>query len=144
MQASNKNNSISYKKMNVVAALVRRKPVIEALSFLQFAPKKAARILAKIISSAVANAEQKDAKKENLIIDEIKVTKGSLYKRWRPGARGRSLPYRKAMSNCAVKLSNISLNAAKVKEEPIDHEDKATNKKNVKPKDSLKKLNSSK
>ncbi len=115
MKASTKYNKISYKKMNVVAGLVRRKPVSEALAFLKFAPKKAARLLYKMVASAAANAAEQGLDQKNLQIDQIQVTKGALYKRWRPGSRGRAFPYRKHTSHCIVSLREVAAAPAKAK-----------------------------
>lgn len=135
MKASHKYLKISYKKLNVVADLVRRKSVGEAQDFLKFAPKKAADLLGKILASAAANAEQKGMKKENLVIDEIKVTKGALHKRWRPVSKGRAHPYRKATSNCTILLKEgeekveKKVKKAEVKKEAPEKVEKKVEKK---------------
>ena len=57
MKAFLRQTRISPKKVALVAALVRGKPVAEALTTLKFTPKHSAPMLAKLIQSAVANAE---------------------------------------------------------------------------------------
>jgi large subunit ribosomal protein L22 len=105
MKASVKHIRISPKKANLVAGLVRGKPANEALVFLQFANKKAADILHKLIASAVANAENNDAKSANdLIIDKLVVTKGRTYRRGIPASRGRMMPILKRSSHIFVEL----------------------------------------
>lgn len=88
-----------------MAALVRRKKAGEALDLLKFTPKKGAKILAKVIKSAVANAENNFKQDPNdLILKEIIVTQGPFYKRFRPISRGRSHPLLKKTSHIRVSL----------------------------------------
>ena len=61
---------LSAQKGRLVADLVRGKPVEHALNILTFSPKKAARIVKKVLESAIANAEHNDGAD----IDELKVT----------------------------------------------------------------------
>jgi len=78
MQAVAKHLRISPKKANLVAGLVRKKPVQDALDILQFTQKKAAPMIRKVIASAAANAKE-TAKQdvESLQIKEIIVNEGS-------------------------------------------------------------------
>jgi large subunit ribosomal protein L22 len=106
MKAHLRSIRISSKKINVVAGLVRRKPVQEALNFLKFTPKKSAKILYKVISSAASNATHNDsAKIDNLFIDEIVITKGPVMRRSIASSRGRSLPIHKPTAHISIKLS---------------------------------------
>ena len=57
MKAIGRSLRITSKKINLIADLVRKKDTKEALDILKFTPKKGARILRKIVQSAVANAE---------------------------------------------------------------------------------------
>ena len=79
MQAIAKHLRISPKKANLVAGLVRKKPVQDALDILQFTQKKAAPMIRKVIASAAANAKE-TAKQdiESLQIKEIIVKNFSL------------------------------------------------------------------
>ncbi|KKR07791.1 MAG: 50S ribosomal protein L22, large subunit ribosomal protein L22 [Candidatus Peregrinibacteria bacterium GW2011_GWE2_39_6] len=96
---------ISPKKANLVAGLVRRKPVNEALTVLQITPKKGAKILEKVIRSASANATNNFKQSTaSLIIKEIIVTEGPTYKRFQPVSRGRSHPILKRTSHITVKV----------------------------------------
>ena len=62
-----KGAQISAQKVRLVADQVRGKPVEEALSVLEFSPKKAAHIVKKILDSAIANAENN----EGADVDEL-------------------------------------------------------------------------
>ena len=109
MKASLKGIRISPRKANVVAGLVRGAPVNEALNVLAFIPKKAAKILFKVISSASANAETNlKQSKEKLFVKEIVVNKGMVYKRSVSASRGRVKPRRKPTAHVTVVLDLIT------------------------------------
>lgn len=89
MKAFLKNIRISPKKLNVVASLVRGESVDRALLILEYAPRKGAKFLYKVIKSAAANAENNHKLDvANLKIGEIVVNKGFTLKRGLPGSRG--------------------------------------------------------
>ena len=109
MKAHLRRIRISPRKANVVAGIIRGKPVTEALNMLKFTPKKAADPLYKVLHSAVANAETNDGKKrENLFIKTILVNKGPFYKRSLPSTHGRSLPLNKPTSHITVELGDLA------------------------------------
>lgn len=105
MKAHFRRVRISPKKANVVAGLVRGKNATEALDILKFTPKKGAKIIYKVLHSAVANAEANDKQKRDaLMIKEIVVNKGTVWRRFLPSARGRALPLRKPTSHISITL----------------------------------------
>jgi large subunit ribosomal protein L22 len=86
-----KGARISAQKARLVADQVRGKPVEEALSLLEFSPKKAAHIVKKILDSAIANAENNEgADVDELKVSSIFVDEGMTMKRLRPRAKGRA------------------------------------------------------
>ena len=90
----------------MVADLVRGLGVEEALVKLQFANKAAAKPLAKLLQSAISNAEETyNLQKDNLLISELKVNAGPTLHRWRPRAFGRANPIRKRMSHIDLVLT---------------------------------------
>lgn len=100
---------ISPKKVRVVAALVRNKSVSEALITLKFVPKRSAPIIAKLIASAAANAENNFKQKpENLIVTKVLVDEGKTLKRGRPVSRGRWHPILKRTSKVTVELAPVA------------------------------------
>lgn len=114
MKAILRHVRLSPKKANLVAGLVRRKSVREALDILNFTPKKGAPLLLEVIKSAAANATNNfKQKEENLFVDEIVVTEGVTMKRFVPVSRGRAHPIRKRTSHITVK---IGVQAPEVKE----------------------------
>jgi len=106
MKAFRRNLRISSKKVNLVASLVRGKPVEEAMNFLTFTPKKSAQPLLETIRSAVANAEQNFKQhRKDLYISKIVVNEGSTLKRHRPVSRGRSHPILKRTAHITVEVA---------------------------------------
>lgn len=76
---------ISPQKARLVADVVRGKDVDTALTTLRFMPKKAAKIIRKVLESAVANAEQTETiDVDTLYIKEIQINGGPMLKRFRP------------------------------------------------------------
>jgi len=105
MKATLKNYRQSPRKVRLVADLVRGKRADESLLTLEFTPKRASEVVAKLIESAVANAVNNDNKKiENLFVTEITVDEGFTLKRFRPRARGRANRIRKRTSHITVTL----------------------------------------
>ncbi|MCW8857380.1 MAG: 50S ribosomal protein L22 [Kangiella sp.] len=102
-----RNASISAQKMRLVADQIRGLPVEKALNVLEFSPKKAARLIKKVLESAIANAEHN----EGADIDELKVStvfvdEGPTAKRMRPRAKGRGDRVLKRSSHVTVKVSD--------------------------------------
>src|SRR5258705_13810889 len=81
---------LSAQKGRLVADLIRGLPVDRALSVLSFSPKKGARIIRKVLESAIANAEHNDgADIDELQVRIIHVEQGASLKRFMPRAKGR-------------------------------------------------------
>lgn len=107
MKSILKQIRISPKKANLIAGMVRGKKVNEAVDFLNFLPKKGAKILSQVIQSASANAENNfNQDKDKLFISKILVTKGPTLKRGISGSRGRVLPILKRTSHITVEVSS--------------------------------------
>lgn len=96
---------LSAQKTRLVADLVRGKGVQEALNTLKFSPQKAAGIVATLVSSAIANAEQKGVSDvDRLFVKTITVDGGPALKRFIPRAQGRATKIRKPTSHITVVL----------------------------------------
>ena len=96
---------ISPQKIRLVMAQVRGKKVEEALNLLSFAPQRGARILKKLINSAVANAQENAGMDvDSLYIAKLYADEGPTLKRWRPRAQGRATRIRKRTSHLTVVL----------------------------------------
>ncbi len=96
---------ISPQKLRVVVDMVKDLPPTDAVERLPFVGKKAALPLAKAIKSALANAQTKGAKREELVFKEIQINEGPRLKRGMPGPRGKWKPYQKKMSHIRVVLT---------------------------------------
>ncbi|MBM9511179.1 50S ribosomal protein L22 [Desulfogranum marinum] len=94
---------ISPQKARLVADVVRGMDVDTAITTLRFMPKKAARIIRKVVESAVANADQNDAiDVDTLFVKEIQINGGPMLKRFRPRAQGRATRILKRTSHITV------------------------------------------
>ena len=97
---------ISPRKVSEVAALVRSRTVDDALVILSHTPRRSAKPLAKLISSARANATNNHGlKADGLQITTLSVTSGPRLKRFRPVARGMAHSFQKRTSNILVEIS---------------------------------------
>jgi large subunit ribosomal protein L22 len=104
MRASLQTLRQSPRKVRLVADLVRGKDVGNALLTLQFANKKAAHDLVKLLKSAIANAKTQNFDEANLIVKEIQVNKGVTMKRITPRARGSASRINKRTSHITISL----------------------------------------
>ena len=81
---------ISPQKCRLVADMVRGQPVASALKILAFSRKKAARMVHKVLESAIANAENNhNADIDALKVDSIRVDEAPRLKRFHARAKGR-------------------------------------------------------
>ena len=103
VKAIAKDTGISPRKVRPLVDMVRGKRVEEALSLLKFSPTPTARVVAKVVQSAAANAENNfqmdpaDLKIVSIFADEARTMK-----RFRPRARGRANPILKRSSHITV------------------------------------------
>ncbi len=101
--AMSKGVRISPRKVSVVASLVRGRSVEDALTILEYTPRRAAAEVKDTIKSAAANAEHNhDYKPGSLQIIEISVTPGRRLKRYMPAARGRARRFQRKTSHIKV------------------------------------------
>ena len=94
------------RKAQLVAAEIRGRRVLEARTILAFMTRDAARDVEKVLSSAVANAEQNHGfVADDLYVSSAYVGAGPVIKRWRARARGRVARIRKRTCHIAIGLS---------------------------------------
>ncbi|MBD3328070.1 50S ribosomal protein L22 [Candidatus Peregrinibacteria bacterium] len=106
MKSVAKNIRISPKKANLIAKMIRGKEVPEAKNILTILPKKGAKVLNKVLKSAVANAKTNfKQEEENLVVKEVVITKAPTFKRWVPASRGRVHPVRKRNSHISLQVT---------------------------------------
>ncbi len=98
---------LSAQKGRLVADQVRGMPVGKALDLLQFSPKKGARIIRKVLESAIANAEHNDgADVDELKVKRIMVERGTFLRRFRASAKGRASRIMKPTCHIFITVGN--------------------------------------
>ena len=98
---------LSPQKGRLVADQVRGLKVDKALSLLSFSPKKGAKIIKKVLESAIANAEHNDgADIDELFVKTIYVEKGPILKRFTARAKGRGDRISKQSCHIYVTVGN--------------------------------------
>jgi len=103
VKATAKDTGIPAVKVRPLVDMVRGKRVEEALTLLQFTPTPKARIVAKLVQSAVSNAENNfQIDPADLKIVKIYVDEARSLRRYRPRSRGRTSPIRKHSSHITV------------------------------------------
>ena len=113
---SNSNNSISKatlrgvrispRKLRLVADVIRGKNVWDAQQILAFMPKKAAKITASALSSALSNAKNNsNVDIDSLIVEQAYVDMGKTLKRFLPCSRGTAHRIRKKSSHLTITLN---------------------------------------
>ena len=101
--AVNKMLRTSPQKLNLVAQMIRNKPVEKALADLTFSKKRISADVKKTLQSAIANAENnKQLDIDRLFIKEAFVGKSLRMKRWRPRAKGRAASIIKPFSKVTI------------------------------------------
>lgn len=108
MESSAKLSSVrlSPRKTRLVVDMVRGKDIQPALNILNFSPQPSAKLVAKLLKSAVANAEQKGVSDvDRLFVKSISVDGGAVLKRFLPRAMGRASKIRKPTSHISVVLA---------------------------------------
>ncbi len=116
---------ISPRKVRLVADLIRKKPVKEAEQILHFTVKKPAKPLAKLLKTAVSDAQHNfNLDAENLYISKIIVNEGPRYKRWRPRSRGMVHQILKRTSHVTIVLDEIKPTTKKKKKAEVKKEEK--------------------
>lgn len=101
------NYPTSPRKMRLVADMIRGMDANKALDVLQFTPKAAAKPMAKLLRSAVANFETKSglrADEQNLYIKTVFVDGGRMLKRVQPAPQGRAHRIRKRSNHVTIEL----------------------------------------
>jgi large subunit ribosomal protein L22 len=123
--AESKNVKISPRKVRLVAEGVKHMDIKTVLAQLSVLNMRAATPIKKTVESAIANAvNNAKVAKDNLMVKEITVNEGILYKRYHYAARGRIRPYKKRTSHIRVVLTEKApVVVEKKTEEPVKKEE---------------------
>ncbi len=101
-------------KVRRVVALIKGRPLQEALDILRFSPQAAAEPLFKVISSAAANAENNlQLDRDTLVVALATADEGPTLKRIRPRAQGRAYRIRKRTSHITVEVESRPARASR-------------------------------
>jgi large subunit ribosomal protein L22 len=101
---------ISAQKIGLVIDEVRGKDAVQALDILRFMPQKGAKFVAKVVASAIANAENNnEMNRADLFIKSIFAGEGPQMKRMKAGSRGRYKPRIKRSAHVTVILAEHAL-----------------------------------
>ena len=107
-KASVKYVRVSPRKAKLVVDLVRGRQVEDALNILSVTPKASAKIIEKLLRSAIANASQySNVDLDALFVDTIYVNEGPTLKRFRARAMGRVGRIRRRTSHITVTLKEM-------------------------------------
>lgn len=113
-----KNYRQSPRKVRLLADAIRGKRAQDAVTILAFTPKRAARVVKKVLESAIANAKHNhDLDVETLFVKEVRVDEGATLKRWRARARGSASTILKRTSHIQITLGEKTSGKTVVVEE---------------------------
>lgn len=95
----------SPRRVRMVAEMIRGKRVEDALSILRFQQRKAAKMLSKVLTSAIANATENDkADADRLVVTKVAIDGGPVQKRWLPRSMGRANRLLRRTSHVTVEV----------------------------------------
>jgi large subunit ribosomal protein L22 len=95
----------SPRKVRMVADMIRGRRVDDALSILKFQQRKAAKMLSKVLTSAIANAtENESADADRLVVTRVAIDPGPVEKRWLARSMGRANRINRRSSHVTVEV----------------------------------------
>ena len=103
---------MSPKKVREVARTIQGRKAADAVEYLTLVPRKSARLIAKTLKSAIANAENNNnLSTDSLVVKSAIIENGPVLKRFKAGARGTAMPRRRKMSHIRIVLTDGSSNS---------------------------------
>ncbi len=106
--ASHRYARISARKVRPLVDMIRGKFADEALDILRYQPQRGARLIEKVLKSALGNAEDRRAASiGDLVVVDARIDDGPMFKRIRPRARGMAFGLKKRMSHIRISLDEI-------------------------------------
>jgi large subunit ribosomal protein L22 len=112
-RAVHKHARISARKVRLIADMIRGKFADQALDILRYQPERGARMLEKVLKSAIGNAQDPDQnpgksiKAEELIVTDARVDGGPMFKRIRPMSRGQAFMVLRRTSHITIELEEL-------------------------------------
>jgi len=111
---------ITARKARLLTDLIRNKPVGEALDLLKFNKKRGAIMVAKVLKSAIANADTQEADVENLFVSKSFCDDGPIMKRFMPKDRGKSFSIFKRLCHITIEVDEGDAPLSKAKQRAAD------------------------
>ena len=113
-KASHRFARTSARKLRPLADMIRGKFADEALDILKYQPQRGARMLEKVLNSALGNAQDPDqnpgktVRVEQLVVTDARIDGGPMFKRVRPVSRGMAYMIKRRSSHISVTLQDIN------------------------------------
>jgi len=113
-KASHRFIRISARKVRPLATMIRGKFADEALDILKYQPERGARLLEKVLKSALGNAQDPEQNKgknirvEQLVVTDARIDGGPMFKRIRPVSRGMAYMIKRRSAHIHIALEEIS------------------------------------
>ena len=99
---------IGPRKVRALADMIRGKRADDALRILRYQPQRGARLLEKVLKSALGNADDRRAAQlDKLVVVDARVDGGPMFKRVRPRARGMAFMIKRRMSHIRIAVDNL-------------------------------------
>ena len=105
---------MSARKIRLIADMIRGKFADEALDILKYQPERGARMLEKVLKSALGNAQDPDqnpgktVRVEQLVVTDARIDGGPMFKRIRPVSRGMAYMIKRRSAHIFIALEEIS------------------------------------
>ena len=111
---------ITARKARLLTDLIRNKPVGEALDLLKFNKKRGAVMVAKVLKSAIANADSQEADVEELYVSKSFCDDGPIMKRFMPKDRGKSYSIFKRLCHITIEVEEGKPKMSKTKRKQLE------------------------
>ncbi len=113
-KATHQHARISARKVRLIADLIRGKFADEALDILKYQSQRGARLLEKVLKSALGNAQDPDqnpgrsVRADDLVVVDARVDGGPMFKRIKPVSRGMAYMIKRRTAHISVTLEDIN------------------------------------
>ena len=111
---------ITARKARLLTDLIRNQPVDKALDLLKFNKKRGAIMVAKVLKSAIANADAQEADVEELYVSKSFCDDGPIMKRFMPKDRGKSYSIFKRLCHITVEVDEGKPKMSKAKRKQLE------------------------
>ena len=120
-KAKHRFADVAPRKMRPLASMIRGMNVDEAMEALKFLPNRGARLIEAVVKSAVGNAEDQGARNiEDLVVQEVRIDGGPMFKRIRPRARGTAFGIKRRLAHIVVSVTDPDAVAAAEQTTPVE------------------------